>query len=50
MSKEQKYYTDKSTITGYICDFINLCQELGRDWEDEIADVLYDAKNDAGVK
>jgi len=43
-NKEQKYYEDKSTLTGLLSDFIKLCKELGRDVDDEIEDIIVDAK------
>ena len=50
MSKQEQFFTDKSNLTSAISDFIKLCQEVEREWQDELDDVCYEAEQDAGVK
>ena len=45
--KDLKYYDDKSNLTSMLVDFIKLCEEIGRDSEEEIEDIIADAKRDS---
>lgn len=44
MSKEEQFYTDRSNLVSHLTDYIRLCQELGRDPEEEIEEAVYEAK------
>ena len=44
--KELQFYDDKSELTTRIINFLKLCSEIGRDSNDELEDVIADAKKE----
>lgn len=50
MSKEEDFYPIRSKAVGSLITFINSCQELGRDLEEELNEILWEAQDEVGIK
>lgn len=50
MKKDDKYYDLKSLLEEKVKEFIEICEELDRSWEDELNDVLSDGQRGANIK
>lgn len=50
MKNEEKYYELKSKIESDITEFIEICIDVNREWENEVNDVLADGQKGAGIK
>ena len=46
MKIEDKFYDAKSNLTSAIIDFKKICEDDGREFEDELDDVIADARRD----
>lgn len=44
MEKEKQFYIDRSGLLGKLIDFIKLCVEVDRDYEEEVDEIIEEAK------
>ncbi len=50
MSKDEQFFTDRSNLIHYLTDYIQLCQDVGRNVPDELEEALYEAFENCDLK
>ncbi len=49
MSTEEDFYPARSELVSALISFIKLCEDNGRDLDDELNEALFEAQDECGI-